>query len=188
MEWGSKETPKERPSSNNTIDMRPPQPAVTEARPYWFPDRGNARRIAAPPRELRKQNKQKIKELSKKIRNGIINDREANRLHILEKHITRTGGTKKALKNLKDTSSWIPNLNYNSINSIGKITNRKEINRIATSFYRSLYSNQHAIEQGTRTSPEKWNSEPKILPSEVRKAIVSQKSDKAPGPDGITNK
>ncbi|GBP28314.1 LINE-1 retrotransposable element ORF2 protein [Eumeta japonica] len=137
--------------------------------------------------ELRNQNKQRIKELSQKIRNGIIKDRKVNRLHILEKHITRTGGTKKALKNLKETSSWIPNLNYNSINPIRKITNRKEINRIATSFYRSLYSNQHAIDQKTRTSPKKWNSKPKILPSEVRKAIASQKSDKAPGPDGITN-
>ncbi|GBP27859.1 hypothetical protein EVAR_14047_1 [Eumeta japonica] len=37
----SKETSKERPTSNTVIDVKPPQPAVIEARPYWLRDRGD---------------------------------------------------------------------------------------------------------------------------------------------------
>ncbi|CAH2091439.1 unnamed protein product [Euphydryas editha] len=139
--------------------------------------------------KLRKQNTQKITELSKRIRNSIIKDRKTNRLHILEKHITRTGGTRRALKELREKTPWIINLKKNC-NDNGRTSNRKEINKTATRFYSSLYSNQHAREQREqreRNSPISSITEPKILPSEVKKAILSQKPDKAPGPDEITN-
>ncbi|GBP61222.1 hypothetical protein EVAR_45240_1 [Eumeta japonica] len=47
--WGSEETSKERSTSNNTIELRPPQPAVTEARPRWrATERGAAETSASP--------------------------------------------------------------------------------------------------------------------------------------------
>lgn len=128
-----------------------------------------------------------ITKLSKKIKEGIRKDRKAVRLQKLEKHILATGGTRKALKELRESNPWIPNLKYNHCN----ITNRKDINKAATKFYQHLYSNQDDTKQGIyeiRTpNPCPSDPEPEILPSEVRKAILSQKSDKAPGPDKITN-
>ncbi|KAF9412468.1 hypothetical protein HW555_009038 [Spodoptera exigua] len=128
-----------------------------------------------------------ITKLSKKIKEGIRKDRKAGRLQKLEKHILATGGTRKALKELRESNPWIPTLKNNHCN----ITNRKQINKAATQFYQHLYSNQDDTNQGIyeiRTpNPCPSDPEPEILPSEVRKAILSQKSDKAPGPDKITN-
>ncbi|GBP54977.1 hypothetical protein EVAR_50422_1 [Eumeta japonica] len=47
MEWGTKENFQEHPESNDNIDIRPPQTARMEARPYWFRDRGDERRYLA---------------------------------------------------------------------------------------------------------------------------------------------
>ncbi|GBP27881.1 hypothetical protein EVAR_14070_1 [Eumeta japonica] len=41
MERGSNVTSKERSTNNNVIDVRPPQPAVNEARPNWLWGRGD---------------------------------------------------------------------------------------------------------------------------------------------------
>lgn len=137
--------------------------------------------------KTRKQNIQKITELSKNIKEGIRKDRKFKRLQTLEKHITRTGGTRKALKELRESNQWIPKLKYNQRN----VTDRKNINKIATKFYRNLYSNQdiitHASGETLNYNLPLVNSEPDILSSETRIAILSQKLDKAPGPDKITN-
>lgn len=93
--------------------------------------------------KMKKQDIQKITELSKKIKEGIRKDRKIKRLQTLEKHIVTTGGTRKALKELRESNSWIPNLKNNYDN----ITNRKDINKIATKFYRDLYSNQDREEK-----------------------------------------
>ncbi|GBP75726.1 hypothetical protein EVAR_58819_1 [Eumeta japonica] len=44
----------ERPTSNDTTEVRPPQPAPIEARPYWLRDRGNGLRNRAMQSGLRK--------------------------------------------------------------------------------------------------------------------------------------
>ncbi|GBP58795.1 hypothetical protein EVAR_25868_1 [Eumeta japonica] len=49
MECGNKEDSQEHPASNEMIDVRPPQPARTEARPYWFCDCSDGRRYRLGP-------------------------------------------------------------------------------------------------------------------------------------------
>ncbi|GBP13562.1 LINE-1 retrotransposable element ORF2 protein [Eumeta japonica] len=113
--------------------------------------------------------------------------RKVKRLQTQVKHITRTCGTRKAPKELRESNQWIPKLKNNQKN----VTGRKNINRIATKFYRNLYSNQDTTTYVSRETLNYnlllVNPEPDILPSETRKAILSQKLDKAPGPDKITN-
>ncbi|GBP71973.1 hypothetical protein EVAR_45287_1 [Eumeta japonica] len=50
MEWGIKENSPMHPTTDKEINVRPPEPARTKARPYWFRDRGDERRYAAPSR------------------------------------------------------------------------------------------------------------------------------------------
>ncbi|CAF4937381.1 unnamed protein product [Pieris macdunnoughi] len=133
-----------------------------------------------------KNGKRNLREIAE-IRKGIRKDRKTRRIQTLEKHIIESGGTKKALKELREATPWVPNLKRNQIN----ITNRKSIVKTASDFYKNLYSNL-AIAGSEQCNNYKTtiyppNLEPDILQSEVRKAILSQKSDKAPGPDKITN-
>ncbi|GBP02432.1 hypothetical protein EVAR_70735_1 [Eumeta japonica] len=51
MEWVTKESSPLHPASNEKIDVRPPEPARTEPRPYWFCDRGDERRYAASTKQ-----------------------------------------------------------------------------------------------------------------------------------------
>ncbi|KAF9799075.1 hypothetical protein SFRURICE_008585 [Spodoptera frugiperda] len=50
----------------------------------------------------RKRNAKLITDLSKQIKENIRKDRRSRRMQTLEKHIIRTGGVKKALKDLKE--------------------------------------------------------------------------------------
>ncbi|GBP15861.1 Retrovirus-related Pol polyprotein from type-2 retrotransposable element R2DM; Endonuclease [Eumeta japonica] len=137
--------------------------------------------------KMKKQNIQKITELSKRIREGIRKDRKSRRLQTLVKHIVTIGGTRKVLKELRESNNWIPNLKNNQIH----VTNRKDITKIATKFYQNLYSSRDTVNENrcasSIISSSNLNSEPEILPSKVRQAILSQKLDKPPGPDKITN-
>lgn len=54
--------------------------------------------------KIRKQNIKKITDLSKKIKESIKKDRKVKKLLALEKHIARTGGTRKALKELRESN------------------------------------------------------------------------------------
>lgn len=137
-----------------------------------------------------KENMQLITEISKQINKYIRRDRKNKRLEVLERQIIRTGGVRKALKELRETGKeWMPKLRKKE----DIITNRKGIHELATEFYKELYSNKDACKHHI-TQPSKskvTNSlpeqEPDILESEVEKAIKSQKMEKAPGPDKITN-
>lgn len=83
-----------------------------------------------------KQNLKIISDLSKKISNSIKKDNNKKRITTLNNYIKKTGGVKKALKDLTDTTIWIPKV----INKVGKEeTNRKSIIQTATNFYRRLY-------------------------------------------------
>lgn len=141
--------------------------------------------------QSRKENRNLISDLSKKIRESIRKDRKVKRLKTLEYHIQKTGGVKKALKELRESGKeWIPKLKKRS-----KTTAiRQNINDLATNFYRQLYSkqdtettrhyNEIAKEQTNRATYEPVAA---ILQCEVEKAIRSQKTEKSPGPDKITN-
>lgn len=71
------------------------------------------------------------------------------------------------------------------------ITNRKDINKVATNFYQNLYSNRDDTNQSNYRvlRPNLCSSDPEseILHNEVRKAILSQKLEKTPGTDKTAN-
>jgi len=97
---------------------------------------------------------------------------------VLERQIIRTGGVRKALKELKETGKeWVLKLRKKE----DKITNRKGIHELATEFYKELYSNRdarkHPLTQPSEseTADSLAEREPDILKSEVEKAIKSQK-------------
>ncbi|XP_050684045.1 uncharacterized protein LOC126978958 [Leptidea sinapis] len=133
----------------------------------------------------KKDNKKKITELSKKINERIGKDRKVRRETTLTKYIETNGGVKKAFKELNNKKDWMSSFKKMNGNLTSK---RPDILRIATDYYRKLYSsNQNAkrdrcFEDFTITEPV-----PSILQKEVTNAIKSQKLEKAPGPDQITN-
>ncbi|GBP52317.1 Probable RNA-directed DNA polymerase from transposon BS [Eumeta japonica] len=141
--------------------------------------------------QAKKVNNKSIAEISKKIRESIRKDRKTKPLKTLELQIQKTGGTKKALKELREAGKqWIPKLKRKE----KPITNRRNINELATHFFTQVYANQkkntlkytknthNLITPETETDPV-----PEFLLCEVEKAIKSQKLDKSPGPDNITN-
>ncbi|CAB3259535.1 unnamed protein product [Arctia plantaginis] len=82
----------------------------------------------------------KIREISKSIKLNMRKDRQRYRLEILERCIQKTGGTKRAIKQLKEKTDWIPNL-YDK--NMKHKTRRPEIMSIATNFFRELYSKKN---------------------------------------------
>lgn len=136
-----------------------------------------------------KERRQKIANLSKKIKENMRKDRKNKRNRVLEENIKRTGGTKKAMKQLSEHGKeWISKLKQRE----SYLTNRPSIQKLATDYYRLLYSDK--FDSGLATIPEtneakenKVDKVPEILASEVIKAIKSQKPEKAPGPDRIPN-
>ncbi|GBP74987.1 LINE-1 retrotransposable element ORF2 protein [Eumeta japonica] len=126
-------------------------------------------------------NRKEITKISKEIKENIRKDRRQRRMETIERHIRQTGGIKKAYKELTNKKEWIVKMkNSNGIKKIG----RKEILNIATDYYTELYkdnTNEREIELPDNEII------PYILQEETEKAINTQKSDKAPGPDGISN-
>ncbi|GBP80705.1 LINE-1 retrotransposable element ORF2 protein [Eumeta japonica] len=100
---------------------------------------------------------------------------------IIEKQVNRTGGVKKAKKELTGSKDWIQKIKSDS----GEWNhNRMNILEIATSYYRKIYQHNTVQDKDDLTGT---SNIPNTLYTEVIKAIDSLKSDKAPGPDGITN-
>ncbi|XP_046960645.1 uncharacterized protein LOC124530505 [Vanessa cardui] len=123
-----------------------------------------------------------LKALYKLISKRINHDYKVHRTQTIKKHLQATGSAKKAYKELKPHKSWIGELK----NSTKTTQNRSEILKIATEFYKDLYSppNQSTYELPSR------NTEKAIVAfteEEVAKGIKALKSDKSPGPDRITN-
>lgn len=136
----------------------------------------------------KKENQEIISNLSKQIRENMRKDRKIRRNRVLENHIIKTGGTKKALKELREKGKeWIPKLRDKEKEQ--PATTRSSIQNIATNYYRSVYSNHSSSDTHNSGYKQTADNEdiPEILVSEVEKAIKSQKMDKAPGPDRITN-
>lgn len=130
-----------------------------------------------------KETLREITQISKEISKHIRKDKEKGKFDRINYHVARTGGIKKALKELQESKTWVPKIKNNDKK---QLTNRKSILETATSFYRDLYSSKMAQD---KTTYEDSNDEviPPILKSEVEHAIKTQKNDKAPGPDNITN-
>ncbi|KAI8423818.1 hypothetical protein MSG28_012829 [Choristoneura fumiferana] len=109
----------------------------------------------------RKDNIKQVAELSKEIRKNIRKDRTTKRLQTLEIHIKKTGGVKKALKELRETSKdWIPKLSKKEKTT----ANRKDINEIATQFYQDLYSHPDKLqkqEQRKNLHESQYKEEPR---------------------------
>lgn len=129
-------------------------------------------------------NGQRIAEISKKISEELRRERKAKRLTTLKKHIEKTGGIKKALKEMNPKKDWIPNMKNRYG---GKTSKRPEILGIATDYYQNLYQSRNG-KQVINEYNSVNNAEIKpILKEETIKSIETQKLDKAPGSDLITN-
>lgn len=132
-----------------------------------------------------KEIRQKITEISKKISEQLRKERKTKRLSTIEKFIERTGGIKKARKELNHKKEWIPRMKKKDGITTG---NRLDILKIATDYYRHLYTSQRFEEtQKEYNIPTDAEQTPKILTIETMQAIKTQKLDKAPGADLITN-
>ncbi|CAH0716463.1 unnamed protein product, partial [Brenthis ino] len=132
-----------------------------------------------------KNNLRAITEVSKKISKSINKDRAKRRLDVLNTHIKKTGGVKKALKELVESKQWITNIK----NKAGKQeTMRRTMIQIATDFYRTLYAAEpNAQNPTTILEDDEIDDIPVFMQSEIKKAVDSLKSDKSPGRDQITN-
>lgn len=126
--------------------------------------------------------KNELKALYKLISRRINQDYKAHRTTIIEKHLNNTGSIKKAFKELKTQRSWIGELKNKTKNT----QNRTEILKIATDFYKNLYSspNQHVYKLPFSNIIK---TKEIIEESEVVERIMSLKAEKSPGPDKITN-
>ncbi|KAI8428772.1 hypothetical protein MSG28_007447, partial [Choristoneura fumiferana] len=116
-----------------------------------------------------KERRQKIANLSKEIKENMRRDRKEKIHRVLEENIKRTGGTKKAMKQLsKHGKEWISKQKQ----SESYLTNRLSIQKLATEYYRLLYSDKFDL--GLATIPEvneskenKVDEVPEILASEL---------------------
>lgn len=126
--------------------------------------------------------KNELKALYKLISKLINLDYKAHRTRIIEKHLNTTNSVKKAYKELKTHKLWIEELKDKAKST----QNRTEIQKIATKFYKKLYS---APNQNAYVLPDTNRVEARAIidESEVIKGIKSLKSEKSPGPDGISN-
>ncbi|CAF4946408.1 unnamed protein product [Pieris macdunnoughi] len=129
----------------------------------------------------KKGNLRKINKLSKQIREHIRNDQRSKRLRTLEHYIEKSGGTRKALKVLREKNYWIPKLKK----AEKSFTQRKDILETTTDFYKTLYSDQskqinyetNANNKNKVINPSEYSTQDKeldILQCEVEKAIRSQ--------------
>lgn len=129
--------------------------------------------------------KNELKALYKLISKRINQDYKTHRAQTIEKYLHATGSVKKAYKELRTHKSWIEELK-NKKNKNNNTQKRTKILKIASDFYRNLYSSQNqpayklpysSIEEAKSTIDE----------AEVMNGIKSLKIDKCPGPDKITN-
>ncbi|XP_045450274.1 uncharacterized protein LOC123659044 [Melitaea cinxia] len=98
--------------------------------------------------------RQKIAEISKKISEQLRKERKAKRLATFRKYLEKTGGIKKAIKEMNYKKDWIPNMkNKNNV----KTSKRPEILGIATEYYKNLYQShkgEHVIKENNLINKE----------------------------------
>ncbi|XP_045448961.1 uncharacterized protein LOC123657463 [Melitaea cinxia] len=125
--------------------------------------------------------REQIAKLSKEIKTRIRKDRIQSRMETIERHILQTSGIKKAYKELTNKKDWIIQMKHN--NGL-KEKRRQGILGIATSYYKELYQSTAEVKgiELLDVSPV-----PSIMQEEIEFALETQKNDKAPRPDGISN-
>lgn len=132
-----------------------------------------------------KETKNRIANISKKINKNITKDKRKHRQRTLETYIEKSGALKKAFKELQNKTEWTANLKTKRNK---KLTRRPDILQEATNFYEELYASNH---QGSLNLNTKENQDkvyvPEILKCEIEHAVRSQKNEKAPGDDNLTN-
>lgn len=149
---------------------------------------GKEAKILISQRQQLLQDKQKhrkeITKISKQINESIRKHRKKNRLQTIQEHIEKSGGVKKAIQELTEGNLWIPALKDKKQKSI---TKRQDMMKIATEFYKNLYD--HEDEENIKSIELFKDNEgaPKFLKCEIENAISSQKNNKTPGEDNITN-
>ncbi|CAH2096957.1 unnamed protein product [Euphydryas editha] len=134
-------------------------------------------------RKEKKINRSKISELSKKINLNIRKDKKIKRQNTLKKHIEKTGGIKKAIKELNSKKDWMLKVKTMNNNYTNK---RTEIMKVATEYYRNLYQTKNPKRIISKINTD-CESIPRILKEETIRAINTQKKDKTPGADQVTN-
>ncbi|CAK1600519.1 unnamed protein product [Parnassius mnemosyne] len=132
-----------------------------------------------------KETRKEIAEISKKIKEQIRKDRKQRRTSTLQYHIKKTGGIKKAFKELELKKHWILNMEDKQ----GKCSSKRvEILNIATEYYKDLYKSKNGkLTKTTMDDTQDSEPLPPVLKEETERAIITQKLGKAPGPDQITN-
>ncbi|GBP03806.1 LINE-1 retrotransposable element ORF2 protein [Eumeta japonica] len=136
----------------------------------------------------RKDNKQKIASISKKIQESIRKHRKEE-LSVLREQIEKIRGINKGLKQLIEYTQWIPNMKTKSEKNKNEQLTAKRLSivKVATDFYKKLYTETDST-LSVEEEKEIYEEEiPCILKSEVIKAIQSQKSGKAFGDDKISS-
>ncbi|XP_045447688.1 uncharacterized protein LOC123656009 [Melitaea cinxia] len=129
----------------------------------------------------KKNYRPRISELSKKINVNIRKDKKIKRQNTLKKHIEKTGGIKKAIKELNSKKEWMLKVKTMDNNYTNK---RTEIVKVATEYYRNLYRSKNPKRITNKINTD---SIPEILKEETIRAINTQKRDKTPGTDQVTN-
>ncbi|CAG5046281.1 unnamed protein product [Parnassius apollo] len=113
--------------------------------------------------------RKKLTEISKQIKDSIRKDRKLNRMETIKTFISKTGGIKKAYRELRNSKNWIVKMKNDS----GKWNHRRTgILDIATSYYKRLYESNTTEDEIDLVDT---SNIPNILQAEVEKAIDTQK-------------
>ena len=133
-----------------------------------------------------KEVRNKITQISKKINREISENTKTHRKNTLEKYISKTGAVKRAYKELCTSSQWTSHITDKTGN---KITSRLNIIEEATTFYKELYStlSTEIFDICNLQKTKNVEKTPPILLSEIDFAIKTQKNNKSPGEDKVTN-
>lgn len=138
-------------------------------------------RLIAP---ISQQEKEQIKALNLEISTKIKEDINIFNHNLIKSTLETTKSIKKARNSLNTDKEWITKTKRNNKN----VTNRIDINDLATSFYKKLYKTTRQHHETTTNFPEASAERvPEFLESEVENVIKNLKNDKAFGNDGLQN-
>lgn len=124
-----------------------------------------------------------LSKLFKEVKRAIKKDYSKHRHDVITRNLNNFRSTKRALRELNLSKTWIHKLEYN----FTETKTRKDILNFTTAFYKELYKKkQNDIHQIINSKSISNTVEP-IDEKEVYKHITSLKTEKSPGPDGLSN-